>query len=511
MNLFNVILFFIFSCSYCFGQQHIGSPHIINYNSAQYKAGMQNWDIAQDRHGIMYFANNEGLLTFNGHYWKLYPLPNPTVVRTVAITNDNRIYVGGQDELGCFSADSIGVLKYHSLIELIPIEERLFADVWDIVTHKNEVFFRTNTKIFHYRNNHITIDKPLSSWQFLGKVEDALFAQDAEHGLFQYDGTVWKPLVKTNQLKSSPVTAIMPYHADTLLVSTLKLGVFYIVGNEMIPKMTGMDEIFTKDRIYCATSTGKSQFILGTTSAGVMVIDRNGRRIRQYEYGEGLQKNNVRSVFVDRHRNLWIALDDGIDFIALNSSIKYIEPSKTNPISSYAMRIYNEKLYVGTSNGLYVSPIDMAEKDLSSSNARFTKVEGTEGQVWGLQEVNGQLLMAHEDGGYVLQDKGIKSLMYTTGTWLFNPLSRVLPSRHILAGTYVGLQRLSFDKESFQSVGHVHGLDESLRFIHYDSQQHAIWASHPYRGVYLCHLSSDGSRIVTENIRRKGRLTFQSI
>src|SRR5690606_24626470 len=44
-------------------------------------------------------------------------------------------------------------------------------------------------------------------------------------------------------------------------------------------------------------------------------------------YGEGLQKNNVRKVFIDRNQNLWLALDDGIDFIAVNSAVKYITDS----------------------------------------------------------------------------------------------------------------------------------------------------------------------------------------
>ncbi|WP_257666486.1 hypothetical protein [Parapedobacter tibetensis] len=89
-------------------QHHVAIPQIINYNSGQFKGGLQNWDIAQDTQGIMYFGNNEGLLTFNRRYWNIHPLPNATVVRSVAIDRQNRVYVGGQDELGYFEADTKG-------------------------------------------------------------------------------------------------------------------------------------------------------------------------------------------------------------------------------------------------------------------------------------------------------------------------------------------------------------------------------------------------------------------
>ena len=90
----------------------IGLPQIINFSSENYHAGAQNWKIDQDEQGIMYFANNEGLLTFNGGNWQLYQLPNKTNLRSVAIAKNGRIYVGGQDEIGFFYPDQTGQLKF---------------------------------------------------------------------------------------------------------------------------------------------------------------------------------------------------------------------------------------------------------------------------------------------------------------------------------------------------------------------------------------------------------------
>ena len=85
-------------------------PQVVNYSVSEYKAGNQNWAVAQGADGLMYFGNNRGLLQFDGIRWKLYPLPNNIAVRSVYITATNRIYVGSFEEFGYFEANKENVL-----------------------------------------------------------------------------------------------------------------------------------------------------------------------------------------------------------------------------------------------------------------------------------------------------------------------------------------------------------------------------------------------------------------
>ncbi|HMI77974.1 MAG TPA: hypothetical protein VK484_04235, partial [Ferruginibacter sp.] len=123
--------------SYCFSQNTIGLPDIINYSKQYYKAGAQNRQIRQDKKGILYFANSEGVLTFDGINWKTYPLPNKSIVRSLEFGPDNKLYVGGQDEFGYFSPAENGQLSYHSLKGLLPKNERSFTDVWEIYFYRD--------------------------------------------------------------------------------------------------------------------------------------------------------------------------------------------------------------------------------------------------------------------------------------------------------------------------------------------------------------------------------------
>ena len=156
-SLLLILILSTLICGRLVGQNPIGLPDIINYEKTTYGAGTQNWGIQQDRNGMLYFANNEGLLTFDGTFWKTYPIANKTIVRSLVIAPDHRIYVGAQGDFGYFSPAVNGKLQYHSLRDKIPDGDKVFADIWDIVAQGKDIFFRAEKKIFKLTGSKITV------------------------------------------------------------------------------------------------------------------------------------------------------------------------------------------------------------------------------------------------------------------------------------------------------------------------------------------------------------------
>jgi ligand-binding sensor domain-containing protein len=489
-----LVTFAFFAFSQLFAQDQLGTPQIANYGNEQYNAGIQNWCIRQDRLGNLFVGNNEGLLFYNGNYWNLLKLPNNTSVRSIGIDSKNRIYVGAQDEIGYFFPDAHGVLKYTSLISMVAPKFRKFADVWDISIIHDEVFFRTKTVILHYKDGMVNAYKPKISWEFLGQANNHIYAHALFGGLMIYDREVWKPVCADAVLNESAVTAILPYSKDTLLVSTLKSGVFLLYKNQLIPKKTQLDSVFINERIYVTMALDQYRYAVGTTAGGVYIMNKQGKLLQKYNAGTGLQNNNVRGVLLDQDRNMWLALDDGISFVAINSAVKSIFPDQNKQITSYAFRKFNDALYIGTSNGLYFTPLQPESRDLSLSSAKFQEVRNTAGQVWNLDEINNELLMGHEDGTFVVQNGTAKKVTSTPGTWAFQPMSNVFPSTDVLAGTYLGLQKLTYSKGVFSRSTSVKGIAESLRFLVLDNSNN-LWSSHPYHGIYKIDLYPDLKRI----------------
>ncbi|MBO9565645.1 MAG: hypothetical protein J7621_22915 [Niastella sp.] len=480
----------------CFGQNTIGLPEIINYSKHIYGGGTQNWDIQQDVHGIMYFANNEGMLSFDGTHWRINPLPNKTIVRSIAIGKDKRIYAGGQDEIGYFSPDSTGVLAFTSLKHLIPEKERSFADIWDIIPWGNDIFFRSIHKILQYSNQTMIVYPAASEWAFMGIHSNQLVAQDMSYGLLRFGQGTWQPLMRHEDMVPGLYTsALIPVGKDSSLLTTLKDGLFLLAGNRLTPFRSPGLAAISKETIYGGLALGRDWFALSTSLGGCHVFNMKGELVQSFTRKEGLQNNNITSIFRDRNNNLWLGLDNGIDFVAYDNAIKHIYPENLNEGSGYAALIHDNYLYLGTTNGLYTVPLT-ATDDLSFVKGQFTQVPNTKGQVWGLSEINGHVLLGHHDGSFLVGPGNASPVNAKPGWgyWTYLPVNKVLPSAQVLAGTYHGLEILEYNNNVFHTGRKIEGLDEPARFITFDNNNIA-WASHPYRGVYRIEMGMQPARI----------------
>jgi len=483
-------------------QNTIGLPEIINYSKQTYSAGRQNWDIKQGENGLIYFGNNEGLLSFDGTFWKLYPLPNHTIVRAIEIGKDHKIYVGGQNELGYFSPDTKGSLIYHSLLDLIPKQDRSFDDVWNICTYDNQIFFRTNRRIFQLSDNRITVFPTHSEWRFIGVSNNQLIAQDLENGALLFKNGIWTSFLKNTSLSAnSLVTSFISINADSSLITTLKDGIYIYDGKKPVRIKTPDLDLLSANMIYKAVRVDKNRIAIATSFNGCHIIDEKGNLIQSITHQEGLQDNNIRSIFYDKDNNLWLGLDNGVDFVAYNNAIKHIYPESYNIGSGYTAMVFQNQLYLGTSNGLYRLVLDNTN-NLSFIKSRLEQVTNTQGEVWNLSVVNDQLLMGHHTGAYLIKDKQSSLLDNSSGFWAFLPTSNVDPSSLMVSGNYLGLSFFNFKGGKF-SRSKINAPFESARFVVVENE-HTIWVAHPYKGIYRVVINPDSTTTVKLYNQSKG-------
>ena len=483
-QLVGLILLFAAAAKPVSGQSisTIGLPAIRNYTNSDYHGAIEIWDICQDSRGRLYFANNDGLLSYDGSYWQHYTLPNKAAIKSVAIDTAGRIFVGGADEIGYFSPGPSGKLGYHSIKDKLPAVAQQFADIWNIVVYRGAVFFRTNETIIQWKNNAMqTFDAP-QNWQMMALADTTLFAADKEKGLFVYRGGRWEETGDSSM--KLHFTSVLPYKKDTFLVTTLKNGLYLLCGKTLVRKRVPTDGLLANDLINNARAIGEDRYAIGTAAGGVLILDGAGRLIQRFASEEGLQNNNVLCILADKEENLWLGLENGVSFIHYNTAVELIRPVRDNQLVSDAVRIFDGKLYIGTSNGLYFIPLDPAIRDISTIKGSFTEIGNTKGQIWSLEAIGGQLLVGHQDGASVVKDGMAVPVMSKQGVWDF----REVDSATTIAGTYTGLVRMGEQKGRLTEAGKLNGLYESLPVIAYDGL-HTIWASHPYRGVFRNPLS----------------------
>ncbi|MCP5052250.1 MAG: hypothetical protein GY940_34095, partial [bacterium] len=81
--------------------QDTGYKYLKNYSYKEYNHQPQNWGMIQAENGIIYVANQGGVLEFDGVSWRaIYEsIPN-FVVRSIDIDESGTIYIGGYGEIG---------------------------------------------------------------------------------------------------------------------------------------------------------------------------------------------------------------------------------------------------------------------------------------------------------------------------------------------------------------------------------------------------------------------------
>lgn len=484
-------------------QNTIGIPTIVNYPKTVYQSGSQNWNIAQDKQGIMYFANNDGLLSFDGTYWRTYALPNKTIVRSVAIDINGRIYVGGQKEIGYFLPGLNGDLVYTSLNKLLDEKDSDFADVWNICLFDQHVFFRANKKILDYHNNKIVAYNSFN-WGFLGAVGSQLLAYQFEKGLMSFKNGQWQPAIKVGQLPNDNIylRTALPFGKDSVLIVSLLHGLFILHHDTLTTFTTPDIHRVAIQNISAACLLSADRIAFFTNLAGCIILSREGKFIQHFTKQEGIQNNNARTGFLDKDKNLWLGLDNGIDLITYSNAIKNIFPDKEDRNTGYTSLIYNKQLFLGVSTAVYKINLDNSA-DLSYTNGTFDKIQNSEGQVWSLTEVNGKLLLGHNKGGFVIENGKATPIDLKTGFWGFYPTNRKEPSPVMLAGTYGGISFFHINNGLISSAGVTQF--ESPRFIAIG--KNIIWTAHPYKGIYSIVFDKNDTPVVTTYKDRKGILS----
>jgi len=448
-----------------------GIPFLHFYSNEEYKAGALNWKIAQSTDGILYFANNEGLLEFDGSQWKVYPLAKKTNLRSIHYAND-RLYAGGQNELGFYEREASGTLTFNSLVQDIPARYRNFEDVWDIYSSNKKLFFRASDKIYILdlggSDAKVWIDH---EYRALESINESIYSQIANE-VYVYDDESWQP---TNTKFASVLTGVFQLNERNYFVSR-KNGICQ-EGTKVLPRgFEAVNEMLKTHQCFDVVQLPNGNILFTTAFAGVIICSAKGQIINIIGKNDGLGNNSVPAALVDLNENVWLGLDNGISFIETNAHFNRVFPDGELRGSGQGFIEHKGQSYFSTSSGLY-KLIEGAD-----GAPAFQLIKHSEGQNWGLDLVDNNILLSHGEGAFIIKnDKAIKLSTDDYGFWRFLQLEK--DSNQIYAGTYKGIQPFEKSANGFELKASNIGIEESSRFLEEDTNGD-LWMSHPYRGVF---------------------------
>ncbi len=472
-------LFTTLSSRVCAQSPLSGLPFTRNFQSVEYNAGIQNWCITQNRLGLVYIANNFGLLEFDGDQWHVYGVKNGTKVRSVAIDARGRIYVGGQGDFGYFFPDQYGKLQYTSLADSLEKQFRNFDETWSAYIDGDKAYFCTFSAIYVYDQHKFTVIQGPKGIDHSFLVNRQLYVNQPSEGLGMLEGARIRLIKGGENFKNRSISSVLPLHDNHLLVATSYDGVYTYNEGILQPWNESMQSFLKASIVNCVIRLRNGNFAIGTQNNGLLVMNPEGNLLMQLTSGHGIETSTVLSIYEDDLSNLWVGQNNGLAYVESGSPFTFINRQIGLPGSGYSAYLRNSQLYLGTNTGVYIH-----EK---GDKFNFSLIENTRGQVYHIGEYSGNLLIGHHNGALRIEGKAGIRLSNEFGSWVFLPLKD--HRTKLVEGVYSGLQVYDLVNGQWRFRKKLKGFDESSRVMAEDPSGD-IWVTHGYKGAYKIKLSN---------------------
>ncbi|QTE22465.1 helix-turn-helix and ligand-binding sensor domain-containing protein [Polaribacter cellanae] len=482
----NIFLFFFFlSTIQVFQAQEI--PPIHNFTTEDYGAENQNWSISQAENKYIYVANNKGLLEYNGENWQLYPTPNETILRSVKCIGD-KVFTGFYRDFGYWQKNEFGILEFTSIVDAKKIEMLEDEQIWEIVELDGWVLFKSLQKIYIY-NLKTGILKIIEADNLIAKIVSLngfIYFQELGKGLFKIENGEPELISSATVLKENRITEIF-LKEEKLFFITQKKG-FYFLENSQLKKWTiSADKFLEVNTIYSAKLLRDNKMVLGSVSNGIIYLNEKGEIESQINQNLGLANNTVLSIFEDIDSNIWLGLDNGINFLNFKSPFKLFVNKDLFLGTIYTSTLFKGNLYLGTNQGLFYKKYN--------SNDNFQFVKNTQGQVWSLKIIDNQLFCGHDSGTFLIKENKAELIVNIQGSWDVKKLDDTT----LIQGNYDGLYVLKRENNKWSLKNKIDGFENSARyFLLLDNNR--IFVNHEYKGVFKLKINKNYSSVL-ENIK----------
>ncbi len=467
---------------------------ILNFSPVDYKAGIQNIDFAQNRDMQIFVANNLGVLSYNGSEWKVHNTETGKKQRSLAFDEDTRrLYVGSQGEFGYFYDD----WKYQSLVDLIPLNERDFDEVWDVFQVDSDTYFCTFQGIFKYDGEKIYKIGNEEGFDKSFKIGGKLITQDKQGQLYEVKGDELVPLANQTS-KNQLVAGIIEKEGGSLII--YKSGKIEMLSLFESNQPYGLlERTLLGKYINHVLQLADSRLVVCTQTSGIFIYDFKDGTINNISKSEGLLSNACLRAFQDHFGSLWIGSQNGVSLIDINSPMRFLNQEIGIEGSGYAVFETEDGSYYSTSSGFFF----LAK---GSSESQF--IPGTEGPGYDIQKIGKYIYGCHQTGVFLLQSGRSVSVTNEDGFWKLKPL-KSRPG-YFVGGGYNGLYIFKLDKEQKLSFyKKVAGFNESSRFFEED-QEGNIWVGQYYKGLFKIELSQDLQVINIINASDEYNLPFSN-
>jgi signal transduction histidine kinase len=508
-------LLFLFVAAFSFAQEKespfllsspgIGLPFIQNFAPKHYQAGGQNFCILQDDRGLLYFGNSEGLLEYDGISWRLIPLPNRSEVHALAMDESKRVYVGGQKEFGYLQANEKGAIQYVSLVEHIEEPYRNFGDVWSITPTENGTYFRTARALYKWHQNKMKIIALEGSTNWGYVVGKRFFLYLENKGLYELKNDELIPTKGGEKFKNEAIYGMIEIEPDKIFLFAENSGLMlWNIQEEPKPFDAPINQYIRGQTLQTRTIT-PHLIAIGTRRSGLLIIDHKGKVRYTLDMRKGLQDNFIWAMNTDQIGNLWLALNNGISLVEINSNFTHYNDKTGLYGQVYQVLPYKKYLLAATSVGTFFKP--MYPKTIEENY--FRPIRNLNTQTWRFVKINDEVLISTNNGLFVLKDttatlvpSNLKNDMPNPRSWFIMPIPNY--PEYLFVNTALGLLLVEKKEGQWQITKKIKGLVRENLFYMLIDNQNNIWIDNYTKGVFRLYFHQPDSATLKKYGKKEG-------
>ncbi|MFW5658471.1 MAG: ATP-binding protein [Bacteroidota bacterium] len=451
--------------------QHLhaqGAPLSHNFTYRDYRSHPLVWNFATDEQGVIYLANNDGVLRYDGARWQLTPTDNP--VRSVAVSKSGKVLVGTMGGFGWLQPSDNGELKYTSLTDKLKLKDETLRNV-------NQILLKGKTTYFVSSGALIMMEGEPEQAKFKRKkieglagaalVANTVFVNIDGEGLHKFEGDKLSP-VRNGDLLEIDLIVGGAQLGSTAVIAGTNDGMFTIENGRLQKFETEARDYLRQHGIISLYSMGSKGVLVGTFSGGALVIDANGKITARYNAQSGLPSSDLYAVFEDNNGEIWIAHSKGVSVFTPQAPLITYEHATGPSAKINAIEVYKGDTYMATINDVF------RLRDNGFKNVAKLNLDCQD-----LLVAEGRLLVATVYGVYDIS-AGNAKLVLPNVVALTLTHSKADPKK-VYVGTANGIHVLAYDG-GWEATTQVNDLPEEVNTI-FEAGADKLWAGTNFQGV----------------------------
>jgi len=456
------------------GQNHYmeaGFPFLQNFSAKEYAAHSQNFAIAQDHRGIMYFGNFSGILEYDGNSWNTILTPNISKVSSLIADSDGRIYVGARGEFGYLQPNSLGVMEFISLSNKASVLKKNIGDIIHVYSINKKIFFISKTNIFIYHDEKISVIEPPNEIISAFLIDETLFCQIKEIGLCKLENKTLN-LVKGGEIFSGAIyiKSILKHTANQYIIASDIQGLYLMNDDGITLFHSDAQNYLINNKLSCGVKLRDDSYAFGTKRGGIVNIYPDGILTQVLTKKAGLQNDYINNLFANEN-GLWAALNNGLARIETPSPLNYHDENSGLKGGVLDLTRYHKQLYIATYNGLYFQ---------DRKTALFKAIPEINSACWSILPFTDHLLAASSNGLFQISNGNIRQLSKDFSLFLYHYKK---DKNLLFVGTDEGISIFKKDAGIWKEKESIKNIDEEIREIGEDKNG-KLWFVSTANGIF---------------------------